>query len=83
MSNHYDVQFKYLTIVFINYTSVKLEEKASFSECIEGYSITQEKKKEFLDFEYKRRYIVYLSISALTFFTVALTHLQCLLTYDM
>lgn len=39
--------------------------------------------KKFLDFEYKRLCILYLSISSITFLTVALWHLQFLLTCDM
>lgn len=75
ISNHNDVCFKYnfSCQLYLNKVGEK-KKKDSLSEYIKSYSTRQGKKgvKKFLDFEYKRLCILYLSISSITFLTVAL-----------
>ena len=54
ISNHHDVYFKCLTILLVDFTSLKLK-RDSLSKHVQSYSITEKKGvKEFLDFELKR-----------------------------
>ena len=78
ISNHHQIHFKYLTILFVNYTSIKVKKKVHWVNTgIKGV-------KKFLSFEHKRWCILYLfNLFKCNENFNSGTQLQFLLTSDM